>query len=375
MSPEQAELSGVDVDTRSDIYSLGVLLYELLTGTTPFDGETLRKAAFDEMRRIIREEEPPRPSTRLSTLGETLTTVSANRQVRPAAAEPCRAGRARLDRDEGAGEGPHAALRDGQRLRGRRDAPPDRPAGGGVPAVGRVSLQEVRTAEPGDTDGDGIDCECPVDGFGVRRLASSTSSQVRRQAEVARDRAKAAKARARASESKAAHEAAVAREIGLFLQRDLLQQSQKGAQNEDGFTPNPKLTVKDALHRAAARIGNRFQNQPLVEAEIRSTIGDALRNVGEYSDGVDQLERAFALRQAHLGADHPDTLNAMGHLAVACRDAGRFDQALAIHANLLDLSMAGLDPQHLVIAMDQYAVTCQRAGRLDRPTICSVPLF
>jgi serine/threonine protein kinase len=68
MSPEQAELSGLDVDTRSDIYSLGVLLYELLTGTTPFDRQRMRTAAFDEVRRIIREEEPPRPSTRLSQL-------------------------------------------------------------------------------------------------------------------------------------------------------------------------------------------------------------------------------------------------------------------------------------------------------------------
>jgi serine/threonine protein kinase/tetratricopeptide (TPR) repeat protein len=83
MSPEQAEFSGLDIDTRSDIYSLGVLLYELLTGTTPFDSDTLRKAAFDEVRRIIREQEPPKPSTRISSLGETLTDVSAKRGSDP----------------------------------------------------------------------------------------------------------------------------------------------------------------------------------------------------------------------------------------------------------------------------------------------------
>jgi serine/threonine protein kinase/Flp pilus assembly protein TadD len=83
MSPEQAQLSGLDVDTRSDVYSLGVLLYELLTGTTPFDKERLRTAACDEIRRIIREEDPPKPSTRFSTIGQAATTLSANRQSDP----------------------------------------------------------------------------------------------------------------------------------------------------------------------------------------------------------------------------------------------------------------------------------------------------
>src|SRR4030095_7495967 len=77
MSPEQASLSGLDVDTRSDIYALGVLLYELLTGKTPFDANELLKAGFDRMAKIIREQEPPKPSTRLGNLqGDDLTTTA-----------------------------------------------------------------------------------------------------------------------------------------------------------------------------------------------------------------------------------------------------------------------------------------------------------
>ena len=85
MSPEQAGLGALDIDTRSDIYALGVLLYELLTGRTPFTKEELEKAGLDEIFRLIREQDPPKPSTRLSTLThEELTTISTRRQSEPA---------------------------------------------------------------------------------------------------------------------------------------------------------------------------------------------------------------------------------------------------------------------------------------------------
>ena len=113
ISPEQAEMSGLDIDTRADIYSLGVLLYEVLTGKTPFDARELLSSGLDGMRRTIREREPARPSTCLGTLPEAERTTTAHRQrAEPAKLSQSIARRSGLDRIESAREGSHATIRD-----------------------------------------------------------------------------------------------------------------------------------------------------------------------------------------------------------------------------------------------------------------------
>ena len=180
MSPEQAGQSCKDVDTRSDIYSLGVVLYELLTGHTPFEKDTLRTAGVDEMRRIIREVDPPRPSARVSTLqAADLSTISERRHIEPAQAQPATARRVGLDRDESDGQGPGSALRDGQRSGGRCRAVSPRRASPGLSTLGRVSLHQVRPPQPSRLGHQWAGRPGLDRGHGGQRLAGHPSDQRR----------------------------------------------------------------------------------------------------------------------------------------------------------------------------------------------------
>ena len=114
----------------------------------------------------------------------------------------------------------------------------------------------------------------------------------------------------------------------------------------DGFPAEPNLTVKEAVFRAAASIGNRFQDQPLVEAALRHTIGRAFRSLVEDRLAVPHLERAVELRRAHLGPDHPDTLVSLIHLAFAYQGIGRRTDSIALLEHVVRCRQASLGPDH-----------------------------
>jgi len=354
MSPEQAELNGLDVDTRSDVYALGVLLYELLTDTTPFASDTLKKAGLDEMRRIIQEEEPPRPSHRVNTIGaEACSTVTGRRGVD--ARRLCQLLQGELH---------WIVMKALEKDRNRRyDSASDLAAD-----VQRYLADEAVAACP------------PSAGYRLRKFtrrnrrvlvtagvvaaalvaatATSTWQAVRardaqRQAEADRDRAESAQRhaqteqdRARRAERQAATEAAIARAVTDFLQGDLLGQVHGLTEIRLEFGGGPDLTVREALDRAASRIGQRFRDQPLVEAAIRTTIGAAYNSLGENRLAVPHLERAVALRKAHLGPDHPDTLGSMDHLSAACEWVGRFAEEITLKQQILKGRKAVLGPDH-----------------------------
>jgi serine/threonine protein kinase/Tfp pilus assembly protein PilF len=357
MSPEQAELNNLDIDTRADIYALGVILYELLTGETPLERGRFRKAAWDQILRIIREEEPPRPSTRLSGLSN-LPTVAAQRQTEPVKLAKLVRGELdwivmkALEKDRNRRyETANGFAMDVQRYLA------EEPVLAGPPTASYrlrkflrrnkkpvLALSVLLLALVGGIAGTtwgllrAIGAEAAAREAEAQAVADRekkekalvAEAEQRAEADRRRREADDQKTHALKAEKEAKEQAAIALAVNEFLQKELLGQADIGNQPllaGGAVDRNPNVTVKELLDRAARGIEGKFSDQPLTEAAIRLTIGDAYRALGRYAEAQPHLERSIQLRTAQQGADHPDTLTSKSSLAVLYLDQGEIAKA------------------------------------------------
>ncbi|HEV2490262.1 MAG TPA: serine/threonine-protein kinase [Candidatus Acidoferrales bacterium] len=312
MSPEQALSSGEDIDTRSDVYSLGVIFYELLAGTPPID---LRKVALDEFLRRLREEEPSKPSTKVRTQEPaTSTDVAHKRHTEPLTL--VRQMRGDLD---------SIALKALEKDRSRRYGSPSDFAAD----IGRCLRNEAVLAVP------------PSLGYRVRKFARRYRAALATACAFSLVLITAAVISIRQS-IRANKEAAVAQAVNDFLQNDLLGQASVYNQSK----PDPDIKVRTVLDRAAQRIEGKFTSQPEVEAGIRATIGQTYLDLGQYPEARTHLERALELDRRALGAKDPKTLKAMSRIGLIAVLQGKYSEAETLLRQTVDMQRRGLGPEH-----------------------------
>jgi len=332
MSPEQAEMNAFGVDTRSDVYSLGVLLYELLTGTTPLERSRLREAAFGEIIRLIKEEEPLRPSVRLSTSG-TLAKVAAARQTDPA----------RLSRLV-YGELDWVVMRCLEKDRTRRyDSASglardvqhylsDEPVEACPPPAGYKLRKFVRKHKAA------LATAAAFAALLVAGAAASTWQAVRAtRAEIA---AEHERDRVVAAEAKTKTEKENAQATLDFLWQDVL--AQASPFNE----PDRDLRVRTMLDRIADRLEKGSGKPALVEAAIRRMVGELYTDLGEPSKSLRHLEWALDVQRRELGENDPHTLATMQSLGVYHFKQLQVRKAREVLGRTLELRRSVLGEEH-----------------------------
>jgi eukaryotic-like serine/threonine-protein kinase len=341
MSPEQAERSGLDIDTRSDIYALGILLYELLTGTTPLERAKLHQAGYAEILKRIKEEEPPKPSTRLSASKPALASIAERRRTDPAKL-------ARLVRGE-------------------------------LDWIVMKALDKDRTRRYETANGLARDIECYLHDEPVEACPPSATYRLRKLARKHR----AAMATLAGFAAVIVIAAIVSTLLAIRATTAERQASQRLAESEtvsrrlvDIFRrPDPgrdgrQVKVVDLLDQAARDLDAEFPGASKIKGELLHTLGETYDGLGLYDRSAELLTKALSVRQAALGPGHPDTLKSMSGLAVTDVKGDRMNEAIPLFEEALKLRKAKLGPDHpdTLESMSGLAWAYMRAERLDEAT-------
>jgi len=321
MSPEQADLTGEDVDTRTDVYSLGAILYTLLAGVMPFEAATLRTAGLENLRRLIREEEPRRPSERVRQMADEEAEAVAERR----GGVPATLLR-QLD-----GDLDWIVMKALEKERNRRYGSPQELA---------ADLERHLTDVP-------VEARPPSSAYRVgkftrRHRAGVTAATVVVLLLITFATAMALQARSLARERDQKEMALEEAETVTQFLTDML-----GA--VDPVRAGRDATVREVLDSASESLGTAFAGRPMMESGLRVTIGQAYDALGLYEAAETHLRTAYNLRRRLLGEEHPQTLDVMHGLANVYYRRGRYAEAESLHREVLEARRRVLDPGHVDI--------------------------